>query len=72
MAKKARKSFNRKDLLALWWVHGLLSLVAFGLSYVFASLAIDSGSLLQYAVSIALAYYGISKFFRAARIAIAK
>ena len=35
-----------------WWMKALLALVFIGLAYGFVSLAIDSGSLWQYAIGI--------------------
>jgi len=47
----AKKSEEQK-LMEKWWVRGLIALALAGVAYGFASLAIDSGALWQYALAI--------------------
>jgi hypothetical protein len=53
-----------------WWVRGLLALAMLLLAYGFASLAIDSGNLLEYALTIALLWFGVRNAVRAFRLAV--
>lgn len=46
------KQTEEQKLMHKWWVKVLLGLVFLGLSYGFVSLAINSGSLWQYAIGI--------------------
>ena len=55
-----------------WWVRALIALVLVGLAYGFASLAIDSGNLLEYAVAILLLWFGARHAYRAVRFAISR
>ncbi len=52
-----------------WWVRTLLALAFIGIAYGFASLAIDSGNLLEYAVTIALVWWAVHHAIRAVRFA---
>lgn len=63
MAKKTKSLSNVQILETLWGRLGI-SVVLLALAYVVASLAIDSGSLLQYAVAVGLIYFGITHFIR--------
>lgn len=53
-----------------WWVRALLALAFILLAYGMASLAIDSGSLLEYAATIAAIWYAAYNGIRAFRLAI--
>jgi len=55
-----------------WWVRALVALAFIGLAYGFASLAIDSGNLLEYAVTILLLWFGVRHAVRAVRFAISR
>jgi len=48
MAKKS----DEQRIIEKWWVRGLIALALAGVAYGFASLAIDSGALWQYALAI--------------------
>ena len=52
-----------------WWVRGILALAFILLAYGFASLAIDSGNLLEYLAAILLIWWGIKHGYRAVRFA---
>jgi hypothetical protein len=53
-----------------WWVRTLLALAFLLLGYGFASLAINSGSLLEYAATIACVWYGFRNSLLAIRLGI--
>lgn len=72
MEKKANKTKSTSNPVGSWWGRGLLALILLGLSYGFASLAIDSGSLIQYGLSIVALYLGLANFFRAGRLVLFK
>lgn len=52
-----------------WWVRALLAAAFLLLAYGFASLAIDSGSLLEYAVAIVLIWFAAKSAVRSVRLA---
>ena len=52
-----------------WWVRGLLAVSFILLAYGFASLAIDSGNLLEYLAAILLIWWGVKHGHRAVRFA---
>ncbi len=52
-----------------WWVRSVIGLVFIGLAYGFASLAFNSGSLLEYAAAIVLAWWAVHHVVRAIRFA---
>lgn len=64
-----RRSEEQK-LMRKWWVLLLLAAAFLGLSYGFVSLAIDSGSLWQYAASIIFLIWGVKYIVRGARLAL--
>lgn len=68
MAKRSEE----QELIRKWWVLLLLALFFWGLSYGFASLAIDSGSLWQYGVAIVFLVWGAKYIVHSARLAISK
>jgi hypothetical protein len=55
-----------------WWVRALVAVALIGLAYGFASLAIDSGNLVEYAVTIILLWLGVRHAFRAVRFAFSR
>jgi type VI protein secretion system component VasF len=69
MARRVSRRTHQQELMQTWWVRVLLSIAFLLLAYGFASLAIDSGSLLEYAVTIGLAWFGVKHFIRSVRIA---
>ena len=46
------KKSEEQKLMEKWWVRGLIAVALAGVAYGFASLAIDSGALWQYALAI--------------------
>jgi len=60
MEKPKRQSkFDR--LFEYRWFRAIVGLVALALAYVFASWAIDSGSLLDYAITAILLFIGVKE-----------
>ena len=59
---------KQQILLQTWWVRGLLGLAMLLLAYGFASLAIDSGSWLEYAAAIVLIWFGIKDLILSVRL----
>jgi hypothetical protein len=66
------KSSAEQQWMRKWWVRFGLALIFLGLSYGFVSLAIDSGSLWQYAVAIIFLVLAIKYIVRGIRLAIAR
>lgn len=64
------KRSEEQKLMRHWWVLALLAAVFLGLSYGFASLAIDSGSLWQYTLSIVFLVWAVKYVVHGARLAI--
>lgn len=62
------KQTKQQMMLQTWWVRGLLGLAFLLLAYGFASLAIDSGSWLEYGVAIVLVWFGVKDVFRSVRL----
>lgn len=55
----ARRPSEEQKLMRKWWVLGVIALIFIGLSYGFISLALDSGSLWQYAVGLAFLVWAV-------------
>lgn len=68
MAKKTEE----QKLMSKWWVLLVLALIFLGIGYGFASLAIDSGSLWQYAIAIVFLVWAVKYIVRGVRLAIAR
>jgi predicted tellurium resistance membrane protein TerC len=64
MARKTRQQM----MMRIWWVKGLLAIAMLLLAYGFASLAIDSGSWLEYVVTIILVWFGVKDLFLSVRL----
>ena len=64
MAAKTKQQI----LLQTWWVRSLLGLACLLLAYGFASLAIDSGNWLEYALAIVLIWFGVKDLIRSVRL----
>lgn len=63
--KKASMSKNdEQKLLNKRWGRGVMALIFLGIAYGFASLAIDSGSLLEYALAIFFFVWAIKSALR--------
>jgi hypothetical protein len=69
MARRVSRKSQEQILMHRWWVRALLALAFIGLAYGFASLAIDSGSLLEYVVTIAFVWWAVHHAIRAVRFA---
>lgn len=63
--KKANENTKRQFLSATRWIQAGL---AFGLAFILATWAIDSGSLLQYAAALVLLGLGAGHVLQAVRI----
>ncbi len=61
MARRIARRSQEQQLMKTWWVCAILALVFFGVSYAFASLAIDSGSLWYYALTIFFFAWAINR-----------
>jgi hypothetical protein len=68
MAKQTTKN-SRQALMRTWWVRALVALAFIGLAYGFASLAIDSGNLLEYLVTLVFLWWAVKHAVRAVRFA---
>jgi hypothetical protein len=72
MARRVTRRSQEQILMNQWWVRALIALVLVGLAYGFASLAIDSGNLVEYAVTIILLWLGVRHAYSAVRFAISR
>jgi hypothetical protein len=70
MARRVSRRSHEQQLMQNWGVRAGLGLASLLLAYGFASLAIDSGSLLEYALTIGLLWYAIHNGIRAFRLAL--
>lgn len=70
MARRVSRRSHEQLLMQTWWVRVLLALVFIILAYAFASLAIDSGNLLEYAAAIASIWYSVNNAVKAFRLAV--
>ena len=66
MVRSGRKT-KQQMLMQTGWVRAVTALALLLLAYGFASLAIDSGNLLEYAVTIVLLWFGIKYLIRSVR-----
>ena len=64
----ARQTEEQK-LIHKWWMRLIIGVVFIGIAYGFASLAIDSGSLWQYALAIIFLVWGVKHLLRGLRAA---
>jgi len=69
MARRISRRSHQQILMQTWWVRALLAAAFILLAYGFASLAIDSGNLLEYLVTIVLIWWGLKHGYRAVRFA---
>jgi len=58
---------DEQRLLNNWWARALLAVIFAGLAYGFASLAVDSGSLIEYALTIFFFVWAIKSAINAVR-----
>jgi lysozyme family protein len=69
MARRISRKSQEQILMQEWWVRALIALVSVGLAYGFASVAIDSGNLLEYAAAIGFLVYAFRNTSKAIRYA---
>jgi hypothetical protein len=69
MARRVSRASHQQVLMHRWWVRGLIALAFIGVAYGFASLAIDSGNLLEYVITIVFVWWALHHAIRAARFA---
>jgi hypothetical protein len=67
MARRVSRNSQEQLLMHKWWVRAVVALAFVGIAYGFASLAIDSGSLLEYAVTIGFAWWAVHHLVYALR-----
>jgi len=72
MAKRVSRKSQEVVLMHKWWVRALITLAFAGLAYGFASLAIDSGSLLEYAIAIAFVWWAVHHAVYAVRFTLSR
>jgi hypothetical protein len=70
MARRVSRKSQEQVLMQEWWVRVIIALVSVGLAYGFASLAIDSGNLFEYAAAIGFLIYGVKNGLKAVRYAV--
>lgn len=58
---------DEQRLLSNWWIRAVMALIFLGITYGFASLAIDSGSLIEYALTVFFAVWAIKSVIDAIR-----
>ncbi|HET7529003.1 MAG TPA: hypothetical protein VFJ84_02125 [Candidatus Saccharimonadales bacterium] len=58
MARRVSRRSHEQVLMHQWWVRALIAIAFVALAYGFASLAIDSGSWLEYIAAIILVWWG--------------
>jgi len=61
------KKSEEQKLMEKWWVRGLIAVALAGVAYGFASLAIDSGALWQYALAIVFLVWAFVQAKRSAQ-----
>jgi type VI protein secretion system component VasF len=69
MARRVSRRTHQQILMQTWWLRALLAVAFILLAYGFASLAIDSGNLLEYLAAILLIWWGVKHGYRAVRFA---
>ena len=66
------KRTEEQRLMRKWWMLLALAIAFLGLSYGFVSLAIDSGSLWQYAVGIIFLIWAVKYIIHGTRLAFSR
>ena len=69
MARRVSRKSQEQVLMQEWWVRALIAIVSVGLGYGFASAAIDSGNLFEYAAAIGFLLYAVRNSVKAVRYA---
>ncbi len=70
MAKRISRRSQNQQAIHTWWASAALALVFLGLTYGFASWAIDSGSLWLYALTLIFFVWAINRGLAAVRYAL--
>jgi hypothetical protein len=70
MARRVTRKSQEQVLMHKWWIRALVALAFAGLAYGFASLAIDTGNLIEYAITIAFVWWAVHHTISAVRFAI--
>lgn len=69
MARRVTRKSQEIALMHKWWVRALIALAFAGIAYGFASIAIDSGNLLEYAITLVFVWWAVHHAIRAVRFA---
>ncbi|MEX2006733.1 MAG: hypothetical protein WD877_00955 [Candidatus Saccharimonadales bacterium] len=69
MARRILRKSQEQKLMHRWWVAGLLALVFLAVAYGFISLALDSGSWLEYATGLFFFGWAINRAVNSFRYA---
>jgi uncharacterized membrane protein HdeD (DUF308 family) len=72
MARRVTRLSMEQKLMHRWWTRIVLALAFLGLGYGFISLALNSGSLIEYAIGIVFLYWGFAHIVRGIRYAFAR
>jgi hypothetical protein len=72
MAKRVNKRTYGPAVMNQWWGRALVALVFIVLAYGFASLAINSGNLLEYLITLVLLWWAVKHAVRAIRFVFAR
>jgi type VI protein secretion system component VasF len=69
MTRRVSRTSHQQILMHRWWVRALVAVALIGVAYGFASLAIDSGSLLEYLLTVVFVWWAFHNAIRAVRFA---
>lgn len=67
MVRRVERRSQGELLIHKWWVRGIITLVFLGAAYGLISLAINSGSLLEYAAGLICLWYALHSGIRVFR-----
>lgn len=68
MAKGITRKSHQQLLMQTWWVRAILAAAFILIAYGFASLAINSGSLWQYALAVIFVWWALVHAVRSVRL----
>lgn len=69
MARRVSRRSHDEQIIHTWWLNAILTAVFLGLAYGFASLAIDSAHLWQYALTLIFFGWAINRLIASVRYA---
>ena len=69
MARRISRQSQQQALMQTWWTHAVIAVVFILIAYGFASLAIDSGNLVEYVATLAALWYGVRSAISTFRLA---